>query len=278
MTKTIDSIYRNALKLVDNKNVFQRDILFLIKDVFGIEYTDILAYPNKEYNDEDFSIKLERLVNGEPVEYIVNHALFMGLDFEVTRDTLIPRNETEELVEKTLQYIHKMNLKNPSIIDIGSGSGCIAIALNKYLPNSKIESVDISLKALEVARRNNQKNGTRVNFYPSDCLTEPLLMNKKYDVIISNPPYINVDTYVQESVLEYEPHSALFAEEHGLAVYNKILRDAKNALNEDFLIAFEISPDLVEGLEAITRKYLVGYKYHFENDLNNNIRFMFIYR
>ena len=278
MTNTIRSLYDEALKLIDDKNVFNRDILFLMEACFNVTYNDILIHGDKTINDEDFREKLNRLIEGEPVEYIVNYADFYGLRFKVTQDTLIPRNETEELIEKTIRYISSLKIESPLIIDIGSGSGCIAITLMKNIEGAKVDSVDISTKALEVAKSNNESIGTNVNFYLSDCLTEPSLNSKKYDVIISNPPYIDRDTFVQESVLKYEPHSALFADEKGLAVYRKIFKDVKYVEKEKCLIALEISPDLVEGLTNLRNEYLRDYKYSFEKDMNGLVRFMFLYR
>lgn len=277
MNKTIKSVLEDSLKLVDNKNVFYRDILFLIEDIFNLSEMDILAKPNLEVNDGLFREKLTRLVDGEPVEYIVGKAPFYGNTFKVNKFTLIPRNETEELIEITLDYIKKLGLKDLHIIDIGSGSGCIAITLNKLL-ECNVDSVDISNEALDVAKENNKLLKTNVNFYNSDCLDGPIKMNKKYNVIISNPPYIDRDTFVQESVLKYEPHSALFADNHGLSIYEKIFKEAKDVLIEHSLLTFEISPDLVEGLKVLHDKYLNDYSFEFKLDMNKFVRFMILYK
>lgn len=278
MTKSLKSIYDDALKLVDDKNVFYRDILFLIEEIFSINQTDLIINRDKEYDDQVFQEKLNRLVSGEPVEYILGYSPFYGLKFNVNNNTLIPRNETEELIEKTIAYLNDNMINNPSIVDIGSGSGCIAITLNHFVKGSTVDSCDISKEALEVAKSNNIKNDTNVNFYLSDCLDEVIKLNKKYDVIISNPPYIDRETFVQESVLKYEPHLALFADNHGLAIYEKIFSQVDKVSKDKCLIALEISPDLVDGLTILRDKYLPNYKFKFEKDMNNLIRFMFLYK
>lgn len=273
---TLGSIYQEALKKVDDKNVFQRDILFLMEEEFNITRNDILINSNKEYFIGDFREKLDRLVNGEPIEYILNKAYFYKRFYYVNENTLIPRNETEELVEKTIFYLNKYNIISPRIADIGSGSGCIAITLGLEVKECKIDSFDISPMALDVAKVNNERLSANVSFYESDCLKEAIAMNKKYDLIISNPPYIDRDTYVQESVKKYEPELALYADNHGLAIYEKIFKEIPSCTKEKCLIALEISPDIVERLSDVATIYLKEYKFWFEKDINDLIRFMFL--
>ena len=140
----------------------------------------------KKYYDGDINEAIELLKQGKPVQYIVGNVNFYGLEFKVNENVLIPRFETEELVEKTIEYVVDYFDKEISILDIGTGSGCIAITLNKNL-NSKVDAVDISDSALEIAKINNENNSTKVNFFKSNIYEN---VNKKYDLIISNPPYI----------------------------------------------------------------------------------------
>ena len=196
---------------------------------------------------------LEELKTGKPVEYILGYSSFCLLNFKVNENTLIPRSETEDLVYKTIEKINELKIVNPIILDIGSGTGCISITLNKKIHGSLVESVDISSKALEIAKINNALNNTNVNFYLSDCFEN---VTGKFDVIISNPPYIDKDTYVQESVLKFEPHTALFAENKGLAIYERIIKDLSFYLNRPSLVAIEISPDLVSRLEKLITENL----------------------
>jgi len=177
---------------------------------------------------------LKKLKEGIPVQYIVGNVDFYGNIFKVNKNVLIPRFETEQLVYETYQRIKDKN--NLNIVDLGTGSGCIAITLSKLL-GYEIDAVDISKEALEVAKENNSLNNTKVNFYLGDML-KPL--NKKYDVIISNPPYIAYDEEIMDIVKNNEPHLALYADNNGLACYEKILSNCKNYLNENAIIAFEI--------------------------------------
>ena len=150
----------------------------------------------------------ERLKNGEPVQYIVGNVDFYGNIIDVDKNVLIPRFETEELVDKVIKYINKYFDKKIDIVDLGTGSGCIAITLKKIL-DCNMDAVDISDAALKVAKSNALKNNTLINFYQGNML-EPL--NRKYDIIVSNPPYIANDEEIMNIVKDNEPHLALYAD------------------------------------------------------------------
>lgn len=271
MIKKLRTIVSEALHNI-NDNVSKRDINYLIKETFSISDIDLVINLDKEFDDDALVNKLKLLKEGMPVEYVLGHAYFCENKFKVTKDTLIPRNETEELVYKVKEYCKK---ENPRILDIGSGTGCIAITLNKLINGSKVDSVDISNGALEVAKENNILNRTSVNFYISDCFEN---VHDKFDVIVSNPPYIDEDSYVQESVIKYEPFTALFAKNRGLEIYERILKRASKYLNESYLIAFEISPEQKDELSKMVEENLSFSRYWFEEDMNNNIRFLFVER
>lgn len=274
MTKSLKDIISQSLINVDENNVSKRDILYLIKETFSLTEADLVLKQNEFFDDELLNEKIKELKEGKPVEYVLGYAYFCGLKFEVNQNTLIPRGETEDLIYKTKEILKENNIIPSKILDIGSGSGCIGISLNRIYSNSNVESVDISMDALDVAKRNNDLNNTNVKFYLSDCFEN--VQDADFDLIISNPPYIDRDTYVQESVLKYEPHSALFADNHGLAIYEKIIINATKYLKKHSLLAFEISPDLKEGLTELTNKYIPNSKYHFEEDINGFIRYLFI--
>ena len=196
-----------------------------------------IEYLKKYLKDKDMETAIKELESGIPVQYIVGNVDFYGNTFKVNKNTLIPRFETELLVEKTIKYINKYFNNEIKILDIGTGSGCIAITLNKLLDNSRVTAVDISKDALDVARENNKINNTDVNFIESDVFSN---INDKYDVIISNPPYISYDEDIMDLVYNNEPHMALYADDNGLYFYDKILRECRKYLNDRFLIAFEI--------------------------------------
>ena len=273
MTKKLKDIYSQSLIYVDEINVSKRDIEYLIKETFSLTNVDFILKQDKSFDDALFVDRLEELKKGKPVEYILGYASFCLLKFKVDENTLIPRSETEDLVYRTIEFVKKMGLRKPRILDIGSGSGCISITLNKMLIDSIVESVDISSKALEVAKENNVLNNTNVEFYLSDCFEK---VNGTFDVIISNPPYIDRNSYVQESVLKYEPHTALFADDNGLAIYKRIIEKLLSYVNRPSIVAFEISPDLVDRLEMLIKEHLGECEYSFEKDLNGFDRFLFI--
>lgn len=223
----------------------------------------------KKYYKGNIEEAIDKLNQGLPVQYIVGNVDFYGNIFEVNENVLIPRFETEQLVYETYERIK--NIGNINIVDLGTGSGCIAITLSKLL-NCEVDAVDISKKALEVAKGNNINNNTKVNFYLGDML-EPL--NKKYDVIISNPPYIAHDEEIMEIVKNNEPHLALYADNNGLACYEKILSNCGKYLNNNALIAFEIGASQAKEITNIAHKYL-DCEIEVLKDLNNLDRFIFI--
>lgn len=231
--------------------------------------TDI-DYLKKYLEPSKLEEGIRRLENGEPVQYIVGNVDFYGYNFIVNKNVLIPRFETEELVDRTIKYIKKYLNDNLDIVDLGTGSGCIAITLKKEL-NCNIDAVDISKDALKVAKENSIKNNVDINFIEGDML-KPL--SKKYDVIISNPPYISYNEEIEDLVKNNEPHSALYAEDEGLYYYKEIIKNANNYLKEKAIIAFEIG--YLQG--AKLKEYASNYfdKVIVEQDLSGKDRFLFI--
>lgn len=232
-----------------------------------------IEYLRKYLKDKDIDTAIKELESGIPVQYIVGNVDFYGNIFKVTKDTLIPRFETELLVEKTIKYINKYFNNEIKILDIGTGSGCIAITLNKLLDNSRVTAVDISKNALDVARENNKINNTDVNFIESDVFSN---IDDKYDFIISNPPYISYDEEIMDIVYNNEPHSALFAIDNGLYFYDKILSECKEYLNDKFLIAFEIGYKQGNDILNIINKYFDNVNISLEKDYNGRDRFIFV--
>lgn len=228
-----------------------------------LEYLEKYGNPTKE--------NIDRLNNGEPVQYIVGNVSFYGNIIDVDKRVLIPRFETEELVENTVKYIKKYNYK--SIVDIGTGSGCIAITLKKFFPEILVDAVDISKDALEVAKKNANKNNANINFYEGNLL-EPL--NKKYDVIISNPPYIAYDEEIMDIVKNNEPHIALYASNNGLYYYEEILKNVYKYINNNGLIAFEIGYNQGEKIKKLASKYLNKYDFEMKKDMTGKDRMVFI--
>lgn len=214
---------------------------------------------------------LNKLKQGIPVQYIVGNVDFYNYNFIVNENVLIPRFETELLVEKTINYIKKYFDNAVEIVDLGTGSGCIAITLSKEL-NVSVDAVDISEQALEVAKQNNIKNNSMVNFYLGDML-KPL--NKKYDIIISNPPYIAYDEEIMDIVKNNEPHTALYADNEGLYYYEEIIKNCRNYIKDKALIAFEIGYKQASRIKDLALKHLPC-EVIIEKDYSGKDRFVFI--
>ena len=226
----------------------------------------------KKYYKGNIEEAINRLNNGEPVQYIVGNVDFYGYNFIVNKNVLIPRFETEELVSKTINYIKKYLNKKVNILDIGTGSGCIAITLKKEI-DANITAVDISNEALEIARLNANKNNVNINFIQSDIFSN---INDKYDVIISNPPYISYDEPIMDIVKKNEPHLALYADNNGLYFYQEILSKASKYLNKKSIIAFEIGYLQGKDISKIAKSYFPNSNITVEKDLQGKDRYIFI--
>lgn len=234
-----------------------------------------LEYLKKYIHPEDnLEEAIERLKKGEPVQYIIGDVDFYGNIIKVNKNVLIPRRETEELVEKTLEKIKKIfPEKNINIIDIGTGSGCIPITMKKFLPNSNISAVDISQEALKVAVDNSKINNTDINFIHSNLFEN---VSGKYHCIISNPPYIKENEEIMDIVKNNEPHLALYAPNDGLYFYQEIIKEASKYLEEKFIIAFEIGETQGQEIINIAKKYFPNSNIILEKDLQHLDRFVFI--
>ena len=225
----------------------------------------------EKYYDGPLEEALKELEKEKPVQYIVGNVDFFGINLKVNENVLIPRFETEELVDKVINYSKIFN-KKLKVVDIGTGSGAIAITLKKKL-NAELTATDISNEALEVAKENALINNVQIDFKLGNLL-EPL--NEKYDILVSNPPYIAYDEEIMEIVKNNEPHLALYAANNGLYCYEEILKNVKNYLNEKALIAFEIGEKQGEALKELSLKYL-NVEAKIEKDLQGRDRFAFIF-
>ena len=218
-------------------------VRLILKEVCNLSFSDIFACKFNDLSDKEkqniISI-VKRLQNGEPIQYVLGETEFYGLDFKVTPAVLIPRPETEELVEWILLETKKMNAH---ILDVGTGSGCIAVALAKRMRYATVNAWDVSADALAVAKGNATANDVSVSFSKVDVLG-PHPVNKYFDIIVSNPPYIKESEkeMMEKNVLDFEPHMALFvADKDVLIFYNRIADIAKEQLKENGLLYFEIN-------------------------------------
>jgi len=245
----------------------------IISHVLKIKKLELYFQMEKEISESQFNIisaMSSRRLKNEPLQYILGETEFYGFRIKVSKDVLIPRPETELLVEKIIHDEKNIN----SILDIGTGSGAIAIALAKNLNNVIIEATDISNDALLIAKQNAAFNCVDINFRQSDIFSD---VPGTYDLIISNPPYISQKDYDQLpiEIKDFEPKSALQADDNGLIFYNKILQNAKEHLTESGKIYFEIGYDQAIRITEIAKEN--GFKdIQVYQDLNNLDRIMSI--
>lgn len=205
-----------------------------------ISRNELLVEPNKELEINDIDRIIHELQEWRPVQYVIGRAEFDGLEFEVTEGVLIPRPETEELVE----WIASESAPDARVLDVGTGSGCIAISLSRRLKSSRVWALDISEKALGIARRNGQRYAPEVEFIEGDALADfSSLVSEKLDVVVSNPPYIPRSDVsgMRRNVTDYEPDNALFVEDSDpLVFYRSIARTARKMLKSGGKLYFEI--------------------------------------
>ena len=218
-----------------------------------------------------FTDGIEELIKGKPVQYIIGNVDFYGYIIDVNEKVLIPRFETERLVELTIERIKKMH-KKVTILDIGTGSGCIAITLKKEL-DCEVDAIDISDDALSLAKENAINDDVKITFYKSNILRN---VSKKFDVIISNPPYLTEEDEVMDIVKNNEPHLALYAKNNGLYFYEEILKNCIYSINPNYLIAFEIGQNQKENITKLAHQYLGDVKVECYQDYSGKDRYIFI--
>ena len=222
---------------------------------------------------------IKRLVAGEPLGHVLGFEWFYGYRFKVNEDVLIPRPETEELVANVLAAYDEYfsNVENVMAVDIGTGSGAIAISLKKEEPNLHMMATDISEKAVLVAKDNAQENEAIVSFLVGDMLQPLIERDIKVDILISNPPYIPKEEVMEDSVVNYEPHVALFGGEDGLKFYRVIFENAPQVLKEKAMMAFEMGYNQKEALSALAKSYYPETKIEVMKDMNGKNRMLFVY-
>ena len=265
--------YFEALKLDIPKSVIE----FALKEVNGFSNLELTKNFDEEITDYlFFKNAIDRYLNGEMIEYIFNKSYFLSTPFLVNKDVLIPRQETEQLVLRTIELIKEMFGDNKvNIADICTGSGCIGISIAKELNDNYYFLTDISKEAIRVAKKNAEEllGETKIKFLQGDML-EPL-KELKLDVIVCNPPYISDIKGIDGKTWKQEPHLALLAEPATL-YYEKLLKEYVPIVNDKYLLAFEIGEDMQEELMKLVDKYCPKATYFFENDIYGKTRFLFI--
>ena len=229
----------------------------LLDEMFDLNLSQLMIRENDWMPKEDYDAFIEvinRVKNNEPYQYVLGRAYFYDIYFKVTRDTLIPRPETEELVYYVLNQEKDQGL---NVADIGTGTGAIGLSLARHWKQNKVTVTDISKETLAVAKENGQNLGVEVSYLKGDLLTPLREAGIEYDVIVSNPPYISEDEthLMTPSVLEYEPHQALFADDNGLALYKEMILNLDGVLSKGGRVYFEIGflqgPPLLEFIKDI---------------------------
>lgn len=218
---------------------------------------------------------IAKIDEGYPIAYLIGDVSFYGYPFKVNENVLIPRFETETLIEKTIKLIKILNLENSNLIDLGTGSGVIAITLKKEIPSLNITAIDKSKEALKVAIENSKLNNVNVDFQNQDIFNYELPEN--ISIVISNPPYIEENSNYSQNVL-YEPKEAIFVSNiNPLIYYEQILKIAKKQITKKHLIAFEIDEDHKEDMHKLCKKYFPSDNIVIEKDLAGKNRYAFIY-
>ena len=262
--KDLKQHFFSELQTIQEESEIESFFFILTEYLHNLKRIDISLNPDFEVSETDlkkWNVIISELKTEKPIQYITGEAWFYGLRFEVNENTLIPRPETEELVEWIVDgQKTKDKRQKVSILDIGTGSGCIPITIKKEIPNALVSAIDVSEKALEMARKNAIDNEVEVNFILQNILESESLI-EKYDIIVSNPPYVrNLEKQeIKKNVLDYEPHLALFVEDtDALLFYRKIAQLALSGLAPNGKLFFEINQYL--GKETIELLENLGFK------------------
>ena len=261
--KNFRTYFTDTLKEIYPKTEIDTFFFLLIEEKLNLQRVDSVMQPDFLIIDailSELKVILKRLLKEEPIQYIIGNTEFYGLPFKVNKNTLIPRPETEELVEWVLKEVTELQIRKIekiSILDIGTGTGCIPISLAKNLSNSSISAIDVSGDALKVAQQNATLNNVEISFLEMDIL-ETKELPQQYNLIVSNPPYIREleKGEIKNNVLENEPHLALFVEDNNpLIFYSKIADLARIHLKKGGLLFFEINQYLgKETVEMLKQK------------------------
>lgn len=273
----IKDILENGMNILKENNIeeYRLKARMLLANLLNKSKEYLIIYSEEVISEDlenEFFLKIERLKNNEPIQYILNCQEFMGLDFYVDENVLIPQPDTEILVEETVKIASKIQNKSEiKILDICTGSGAIGISICKLLKNVKVYASDISNEALNIAKKNAEKNTASIDFIQSD-LFENFSKDYKFDIIVSNPPYIKTEVIktLSEEVKK-EPILALDGGQDGLNFYKKIIKESRYFLNPDGYLALEIGYDQRQAVQKIFIEN--GYKnVYSQKDLSNNDR------
>ena len=250
----------------------------LLAELLNKNPLELLNYLEEKVEEEivdKYKKEVLALEEGRPLQYVIGSVNFFGNRFYIDERVLIPRFETEELVENTIKYVEEYFDEPIDIVDLGCGSGAIGITLEKKLSPKSVDLIDISKEALEVTKINCEKIESKANLIQNDFLEG---IDKKYDLIISNPPYIKTNEEIEDIVKNNEPSIALYAGEDGLDCYRKILSQVKKNMKDKCLIAFEIGCDQSNDIITLVQEYLEDVIIEVKKDLSDKDRMLFIFK
>ena len=250
-------------------------LMYMLDESSQLFSNSLSEQMSKENEEKYFSLIEKHIKEDVPLSHLVGFEYFYDRKFKVTKDVLSPRMETEELIYKVIEYVKKTNKNNLKILDLCTGSGIIAITIKKELEQVSVDVIasDISEEAIEVAKENAKFHDATIKFIKSDIFNN---IDDKFDIIVSNPPYIDRkdEVIMQNNVLKYDPHLALFAEEEGLYFYRKIIEQAKDYLKENGVMFFEIGYDQKD--KIIQLADMNEYSAKVYKDINGRDRMAFL--
>lgn len=250
----------------------------LLAELLNKNSLELLNYLDEKVGQETVDIykrEVLALEEGRPLQYVIGSVNFFGNRFYIDERVLIPRFETEELVENTIKYVNEYFKEPIDIVDLGCGSGAIGLTLEKKLSPKTVDLIDISKEALEVTKINCEKLKSNANLIENDFLEG---IDKTYDLIISNPPYIMTNEEIEDIVRDNEPSIALYAGEDGLDCYRKILSNVRNNMKDRCIIAFEIGASQANSIKEIINEYLDNVRIEVKKDLADRDRMIFIFK
>ena len=279
---TYREVLRQAQKQLRDKDMNEQEAQLYMVELCALKVHDLYMEIDQEMDAElkdTYEAGIERLLKNEPLAHILGYEWFYGYRFSVNQDVLIPRPETEELVANILAEYDEyfQDQADVTLVDVGTGSGAIAVSLKKEAEAMNVMGTDISEKAIAVACENARSNQAAVPFMVGDML-EPLIdRNLKVDILISNPPYIPIHEEMESSVVDYEPHVALFGGDDGLKFYRIIFENCRKVLKEKAMMAFEMGWNQKEAMIKLVQTYFPNDRYEIIKDMSGKDRMLFIY-
>ncbi|MTD30852.1 peptide chain release factor N(5)-glutamine methyltransferase [Planomicrobium sp. YIM 101495] len=277
-SKKIFEALRGASSFLAENGREEATARMLLQAQLGLSHASLLASMRAPLSPEQlqqFEENVEQLAKGVPVQHLTGQEEFYGRTFTINPDVLIPRPETEELVEQALLMGKALLKKDPAIVDIGTGSGAIAVSMKCEWPDAQVTATDLSERALMTAETNAKRLGAAIKFRQGDLLTP--IKDEKWDMVLSNPPYIGLheSPELADTVRDHEPHMALFAEREGLALYERLAEGLPEVMNRPGLIGLEIGHLQGEAVENLLKNAFPDDRVFIRQDINKRNRMVF---